>query len=227
MKFCYSICYPDKEEIEYSKLIIGHEEIYKLIENFDWDTELSKKIDFYSPSLEFINIEDRKRIILSGIGDGYLEFFQIMFINPIPNFREEIFNEKNYRGTDSYCKTVAIEESTLILELFTSYRYQEIQDILTLDRSSGYSNNRSLNESIRRKEPKRYFITSRVDFENRSLGERYLFRVAGPFLISFWSMAALITFRLEPFSNIGFMITSGVALMFLIGTILLEIDLRR
>lgn len=71
MTFKYSICYPDKEEIEYRNQPISKDEVLRIAENYPWleQLELSERLDpskvHYSPSLDFTCLENQHSFCLT------------------------------------------------------------------------------------------------------------------------------------------------------------------
>jgi len=71
MSYKYSICYPDKEEIEYRNNPISADEVLNIAKNYPWLEQLkfSDSLDqnkvYYSPSLDFNCIEDGKSFCLT------------------------------------------------------------------------------------------------------------------------------------------------------------------
>lgn len=64
MTFKYSICHPDKEQIEYKNSPISGSEVLTIARNYNWieELKLTESLDqnsvFYSPSLDFKCIEN-------------------------------------------------------------------------------------------------------------------------------------------------------------------------
>ena len=118
MKFVYTICYPDKEEIDVFEKIIDGEEVVKIFSSFDFNTELKKPIEFYSPSLDFIRLSDKSRLIFSGLGERKLKDFQVMYIIPSNTDFTNVFNEKNYLGSTDYTQIVSVSKALELLNCF-------------------------------------------------------------------------------------------------------------
>lgn len=118
MRYKYSICYPDKDQIDFPYETIGNEEVIQLVKKFDWDKELNKELVFYAPSLDFINISNKKRMILSGIGKGKLEKFQVMYVLPNNDNVIKAFDNSNYYNSEEYYGNFSINISLQILYEF-------------------------------------------------------------------------------------------------------------
>jgi hypothetical protein len=82
MTFKYSICHPEKENIEYRNASISGSEVLEITKNFPWIEKL-KLLDslneediYYSPSLDFTCIENGKSFCLTANYDknNNLEF---------------------------------------------------------------------------------------------------------------------------------------------------------
>lgn len=71
MTFKYSICYPDKQNIEYKNNPISGDEVLKIAKDYPWIEKLdfSDSIDperiYYSPSLDFTCIKNGKSFCLT------------------------------------------------------------------------------------------------------------------------------------------------------------------
>ena len=130
MKYKYSICYPDKSEIEFVEEIIEENQIVQLVQSFDWDNEVIKEIEHYSPSLDFINLKNKKRLILSGIGKEKLSQFQVTYVIPNDENCEEAFDDDNYYDTEEYYANCDIETSYEILNEFLNLDYEAVVSII-------------------------------------------------------------------------------------------------
>jgi len=65
MTFKYSICYPDKTEIEYKNIPITKEEVLKIINDYPWKEQLKifeqldeSKVN-YNPSIDITCIQNQ------------------------------------------------------------------------------------------------------------------------------------------------------------------------
>ena len=69
MNYKYSICHPNKEEIEYKNDLISEKEVINIAKNYPWLEQLklmatNDKI-FYNPSLDFKCVENGKSFALT------------------------------------------------------------------------------------------------------------------------------------------------------------------
>lgn len=66
MSYKYSICYPDKAEIEYKNALFSSDEVLLIAQNYPWLDQLNvmQKLDenkvYYNPSLNFTSAKDGK-----------------------------------------------------------------------------------------------------------------------------------------------------------------------
>jgi hypothetical protein len=118
MKFVHTICYPDRAEIDVFERIIDGNKVLDIFSSFDFDTELKKPIEFYSPSIDFIRLEDKIRLIFSGIGKRKLQEFQVMYIIPPDAQFTNVFNQKNYFGSTEYTNVVSVPVALELLKCF-------------------------------------------------------------------------------------------------------------
>jgi hypothetical protein len=71
MNYKYSICYPDKEQIQYIDTPISGNEVVAIAKKFDWleQLKLTESINpnkvYYSPSLDFKCIENERSFCLT------------------------------------------------------------------------------------------------------------------------------------------------------------------
>jgi len=71
MSYKYSICYPDKAEIEYRNNLISSDEALNIAKNYPWLEQLNlmEKLDqnkvYFNPSLDFNSTKDGKSFALT------------------------------------------------------------------------------------------------------------------------------------------------------------------
>lgn len=124
--FKYSICYPDVEAIRYPAKLVSPKEALLLVNTFNWEQELKKQIIYYSPSLDFVNLDDKHRFILSGMGEDKLEEFMIMFLIPNDPSLIEVFAEDNYYDSPSYAASYTVQEGKKLFKSFLQKDYQAV-----------------------------------------------------------------------------------------------------
>jgi len=75
MTFKYSICHPDKPEIEYKNQLISKEEVLEIAKNYPWTEKLdfSDTLDqnkvYFNPSLDFSCTNNGQSFALTAIYD--------------------------------------------------------------------------------------------------------------------------------------------------------------
>lgn len=146
MTYKYSLAYPDAEELEFSHHETTKEELLKIFQDFEWDTELNKELEYYNPSIDIYNCDNQNRIIFSGFGRTKLEEFLVMFLQPKSINFKDVFDEKNYNDADSYSKTHSVETAERILRLFLEQEYNEVMRFLELDSPSSNDKDASSDE---------------------------------------------------------------------------------
>jgi hypothetical protein len=83
--YSYSICYPEKEEIEFPDKRLTGEEVLEFVSSYPWVDELKKleSIPFeevnYNPSLDFKNLDDNYSFCLTAEGKPGAEKFAVWF----------------------------------------------------------------------------------------------------------------------------------------------------
>ncbi|MGO4707816.1 hypothetical protein AB4Y90_01630 [Chryseobacterium sp. 2TAF14] len=69
--FTYSICHPDKEEIEYKKEIISPKNVLEIAKNYPWieqlkfSDSLGQESIYYNPSLDFTCVQNQRSFCLT------------------------------------------------------------------------------------------------------------------------------------------------------------------
>ncbi|OJU47980.1 MAG: hypothetical protein BGN96_05525 [Bacteroidales bacterium 45-6] len=136
MSYKYSICHPDKEEIEYRDNPISATEILNIAKNYPWieKLEFSNSLDqnkvYYSPSLEFNCIDDGKSFTLTaGYGDkGELEF-SLWYNRPKKvKILFGVFGEREKMVVDE-AWSFDFDKAIRYLEYFVNKNYQEVEKI--------------------------------------------------------------------------------------------------
>ena len=130
MKYKYSICYPDKPEIQFPDEALEKNQIVQLVKSFDWDNEVTKEIEYYSPSLDFINLKNKMRLILSGFVIDELRQFQIGYIIPNDEKAEKAFDDNNYYNAEEYYADFNIEKSYGVLNEFLNMNYGNVISLI-------------------------------------------------------------------------------------------------
>ena len=89
MTFKYSICHPDKADIEYRNQPLSDVEVMNIAENYPWEEKLKlseslNEIDVhYSPSLDFTCIENGKSFCLTTMFDKHMRVeFSLWYNRP-------------------------------------------------------------------------------------------------------------------------------------------------
>ncbi|MBC7774637.1 MAG: hypothetical protein H7246_04300 [Phycisphaerae bacterium] len=89
MKYKYSICHPEKSEIEYPEQILSAEQVKERAIKYPWKSELQKlktmKPDEinYSPSLDFKNVDNNYSFCLTAEGEPEDISFSVWYSRPI------------------------------------------------------------------------------------------------------------------------------------------------
>lgn len=225
MEFKYSICYPDKDEIDFFDLPIDKSEVLRLVKEFDWDNELPKEILFYAPGLDFIKIIDRQRIIFSGIGEGKLESFQVMYILPNTKNHRNVFDESNYKNTDSFTSEVSIAKGYELLQHFVAGEYQELTNVLKKDLT--YADALGVNPNLKIQLNQERHLEFSKEKNRQNTHKRLFTRVAGPLASFMFFVLALGFYVISNNISEGVYIFGGISIIFIIGSILFEIKLNK
>ena len=120
MTFTYSICYPDKEDIQYFKKEISGKEMLNIIKSFPWNMELQKDIHYYSPSIEINRIKDKNKLIISGLGKGRLSNYMVMLFIVKNDMVQNVFNQKEYRKAKVFEGQMSIMKTEELVNQFVT-----------------------------------------------------------------------------------------------------------
>ncbi len=89
MNYKYSICFPDQKEIQYFNEPITRKEVLEIAKNHPWKEQLEiaettdQKHIYYSPSLDFVNLQNERSLGLTAIYDEKNEIeFSLWYNRP-------------------------------------------------------------------------------------------------------------------------------------------------
>ncbi len=201
MKFCYSKCYPDKGEIEFYRDEIDAAHVIDLFNTFGWSSELEKEIKFYSPSLEINRLNDKAKLIISGIGNGRLEKFIIMFFVPDSTFIEDVFNPASYKNAKLFESEFVPTKTFELLTLFLEGCVKEIEEEFVI--------NKSIN----------------INYRELSFVEKLICRIGGSLLALLMFYILILMIR-DGVTGWPLVIVGGLFLIFVVGSIKFEMNLR-
>ncbi|MEE9409003.1 MAG: hypothetical protein V3V28_13115 [Polaribacter sp.] len=128
MSFKYSICYPDRENIDYKNTPITKEEVLDIAKNYPWEEQLKVKGENYNPSLDFINIENKKSFCLTANFDNNHNIeFSLWFNRPKKvKIFFGLFGEKEKMIVDDVW-SIQLEDSIKFLEFFVNENYKDLE----------------------------------------------------------------------------------------------------
>jgi hypothetical protein len=135
MPYKYSICYPNKKDIEYPSQILEEDQVLDLVKNYPWNEQLdlTKKLNeneiFYSPSIDFTNTQNKISFCLTAHIEKGQTMFSIWFKRPKEvNVLFGILGKKNKIVVDDFW-SLSLEGSTKYLEYFLNNEYQKIENL--------------------------------------------------------------------------------------------------
>ena len=136
MTFKYSICHPEKADIEYKNNPISDKEVLQIAKNYPWieklklsDT-LKQENVHYSPSLDFTNIKNGKSFCLTAGYDknGKLEF-SLWYNRPKKvKILFGLLGEKEKMIVDDFW-SLDFDKSIKYLEYFVNRNYSIIEEL--------------------------------------------------------------------------------------------------
>ena len=133
--FNYTICHPDKQEIETSSEILSHAEALEMARNYPWAETLSSmdgmdpKSIHYSPSLEFINQSDKRAFTLTATLEGGKPEFSLWYVRMVPpSGLSKLFGgSEKKKISDSW--GYDLESALKYLESFLNEDYSSVEGI--------------------------------------------------------------------------------------------------
>ena len=135
MKFKYSICHPLKKNIEYINHPITKYEVLKIVENYPWKEKLELQANsnnddiYYSPSLNFLNIENNRSFELTANFDKKNNIeFSLWYNRPINRKILGFIKVKN-RMTVSDIWDINYDKSLYYLKLFLNGSYEQVEEL--------------------------------------------------------------------------------------------------
>lgn len=135
MAYTYSICYPDKAEIEYKNNIISADEALNIAKNHPWreQLELMDKLEdniHFNPSLDFRSTKDGKSFALTANYDDRKQLeFSLWFehLRKIKVFFG-LFGEKEEMGVDDIW-SIDFEAALKYLQHFLNGEYEIVESL--------------------------------------------------------------------------------------------------
>lgn len=231
MKFVHTICYPDKSEIDVFERIIEGEEVINILSSFDFNAHLNKPIEFYSPSIDFIRLHDKKRLIFSGLGERKLKEFQVMYIIPSNTDFTNVFNEKNYLGSTEYTKIVSVSDAFEMLNSFVKSEddkllklaggYEEVDVVVENNKTPTTVESRA--PKVKKHNPSKKEGKARPNQIIRTI-ITIICRILFLCLVVFFALTAYGVYVVEGQMNAGTIVVGAIAVLMLVATIKVKID---
>lgn len=136
MSYKYSICYPDKKDIEYKNNPISSDEVLEIAKSYPWNEQLNliKTMDQdkvnYSPSLDFTCIKNDKSFCLTANYND-LEQLEFSLWYNRPKRVKVLFGLLDEKEKMVVSDIWSIDFTTAIkyLEHFINENYQKIEDL--------------------------------------------------------------------------------------------------
>lgn len=132
MEYKYSICHPNKYEIEYPEQILSSEQVREKAITYPWKSELQKMKMMksseihYNPSLDFNNLKDNYSFCLTVEGEPEDYSFSVWYNRPI--LKKVLFGwlgeKEKFEVID---KWFTREDSFKLLDQFLAKDYQFIE----------------------------------------------------------------------------------------------------
>lgn len=136
MSYKYSVCYPDKEDIQYFDNPISEKEVISIAQNFKWIEQLrliellrEDKI-FYAPSLDFTCISNQKSFCLTAeFNDKKQLEFSLWYCRPKKVKKLfGLFGETEKMVVDDV-ENFTFDEAIEYLKHFVNKNYQVIENL--------------------------------------------------------------------------------------------------
>ena len=136
MTFKYSICHPEKENIEYKDNPISGNEVMEIAKNYPWIEKLkfcdslNTEDIYYSPSLDFTCIENGKSFCLTADYDNEEKLVFSLWYNRPKKVKVlfGLFGEKEKIVVDDIW-SINFDKSLKYLEHFVNSNYSLIEEL--------------------------------------------------------------------------------------------------
>ncbi|MBQ0787916.1 MAG: hypothetical protein KBT69_10470 [Oceanihabitans sp.] len=136
MSFKYSICHPDKPNIEYPKNTLNASAVKEMVHSYPWKEALKKMhalpkdAVYYSPSLDFTNLNNNYTFCLSAVGEDLENFTFYIFYNR--KIKKKILFGLLGEKEDFYWidKSFSREAGHSLLDHFLSGNYQQMEKLM-------------------------------------------------------------------------------------------------
>ena len=136
MTYKYSICHPEKEDIEYRDNPISENEVLEIAKNYSWleklkfSDSLNQDNVYYSPSLDFTCIENGKSFCLTADYDENENIeFSLWYNRPKKvKILFGLLGEKERMELDDIW-SISFDKSMQYLEYFVNGNYSIIEEL--------------------------------------------------------------------------------------------------
>ncbi|WP_250433590.1 hypothetical protein [Hanstruepera flava] len=136
MTYKYSICHPEKEDIEYLNSPLSKNEVLEVAKNYPWIDKLkllnslNPKDIHYNPSIDFICIENGKSFCLTANYDSDQKLEFSLWYNRPKKIKVlfGILGEKGQMVVDDIW-SVSFEKSLKYLKYFVNENYSLIEEL--------------------------------------------------------------------------------------------------
>ncbi len=139
MNYTYSICFPDKKDIEYVNAILTEDEVLRVANEFPWNEKLDlmERLDddhiHFNPSLDFTCKEDSFSFCLTANRNAQNDLEFSLWYNRKVNYKPffGLFGEKQKMQIIDkwgFQKTDAID----YLKIFLDKEYQELEALMSI-----------------------------------------------------------------------------------------------
>jgi len=136
MTFTYSICHPDKKEIEFRNQSISRNEVLEIAKNYPWKEELDlmESINqdkvFYNPSLDFKCLANGQSFCLTAIYDEQKKLMFSLWYNRPKRVKVlfGLFGETEKMIVDEFW-SLDFDGSIKHLEYFVDKNYLKIEEL--------------------------------------------------------------------------------------------------
>lgn len=130
MNFKYSICHPDKSEIEYLNNPLSKEKVIEIAKNYPWKEKLNVKGDYYNPSLDFTNIKNNRSFCLTASFNENNDLEFSLWYNRPKKIKVlfGLLGEKEKMQVDDFW-SLNLNDSIKYLEYFVNENYSQLEKL--------------------------------------------------------------------------------------------------
>lgn len=137
MTYTYSICHPDKSEIEYPEKELNSDEVIELIKKYSWldilksMSQIPNEKIYYSPSLDFKHLVDNRSLGITATLENEKPEFSLWYNRPVkirPLFGL-LAERTKMQVVDKW--DFSLDKAIEYYHLFLNQNYEKLEKLMT------------------------------------------------------------------------------------------------